>query len=502
MMVKDARGVEITALLSSLGAREIIGRPEGVVREVVGDSRRVSPGSLFVALPGLHVDGHDFLEEARGRGALAALVERPVRHVHSLPQIVVTETRIALGVAADYVYGRPSRAIPVLAVTGTNGKTTVIHLVESIFQAAGKKCGLLGTLGYRWPGGQMNGTHTTPPADLLHRALADMVRSGVDGACMEVSSHAVALGRVAGLKLAALALTNVTRDHIDFHETEERYREEKRRLFFPDRAEKLAVVVEKAVLNGEDPVGAELASRSPLERITYGFSGEFDLHALVVNETIDGSRLRLLWCGEETEALLPLAGRYNAANALAAAGLSLLSGFSLSEVAAGLSAAKSPPGRLERVECGQPFAVIVDYAHTPDGLKRLLETLRPVTGGRLILVFGCGGERDRGKRPIMGELAGELCDLVVLTDDNPRTEDPARVRADVEEGLHRTGGEHAVVPDRREALAHALAAARTGDTVVLAGKGHEQVQIIGEEKLFWDERSVAEEILREMGYGR
>ncbi|MBN1826025.1 MAG: UDP-N-acetylmuramoyl-L-alanyl-D-glutamate--2,6-diaminopimelate ligase [Candidatus Eisenbacteria bacterium] len=502
MMTVENQAMRFDLLLeeAALPVKERVGDCAVPVRRITADSRAAGPESLFVALRGFRTDGHRFLREAAERGASAALVEQPNRAVR-IPQAVVPDTRIALGEAADRLYGRPSRAIPVFGVTGTNGKTTVIHLLASILRSAGGRCGLLGTLGYKWDGESLEAPNTTPGPDVIHGLLARMRADGIDRVAMEVSSHAVSLKRVSGLKLQALALTNVTRDHLDFHRSEERYREAKRRLFFPELAGEDRVEVGAAVLNRDDPVGAELAAESPLPRITYSVGGDADLRGEILASEPEGLRLRLRYEGEEAETRLPMAGAFNAANALAAAGLALTAGVRLAEAAAGLAWAAPPPGRMERVAGDQDFTVIIDYAHTPDGFRQLLPAVRAFTVARLIVVFGCGGERDEGKRAIMGEIAGAGANLVVLTDDNPRGEDPAKIRAQVEEGLRKAGAIYQVIPDRREAIAHAFRVAAPGDTVVLAGKGHERYQIIGREKFSWDERATAEELLAEGGGG-
>jgi UDP-N-acetylmuramoyl-L-alanyl-D-glutamate--2,6-diaminopimelate ligase len=296
-----------------------------------------------------------------------------------------------------------------------------------------------------------------------------------------------------------MALTNVTRDHLDFHGSVDAYRREKMRLFLPAELADDRVEVASAVLNADDETGARLLGVSPLPRIVYGDAEGADLRAVVLRSGIGGTALRLLHGREEAETVLPIPGAFNVSNALAAVGLVLQCGLSLREAAAGLAECETPPGRMERVDRGQPFGVVIDYAHTPDGFLRLLDTIRLLTEKRVLLVFGCGGDRDRGKRPIMGRIAAEKADLVFLTDDNPRTEDPESIRREIETGLREGNGVYERIPDRREAIARAFALARKGDTVVLAGKGHERCQIVGLERLPWNERRIAEELLGERG---
>lgn len=497
-MKKERRATALAALLPLLPVRERTGGKEIPLLDVTGDSREVRNGSLFVALRGFHADGHAFLAEAAKRGAAAAIVERIDPSV-PIPQVAVTDTRFALGIAAAEVWGNPSRTLDVFGVTGTNGKTTVTWLLRSILGAAGRPCGVLGTLGAFWPGGEESGPNTTPGADRIHRTLARMIEGGAVSAAMEASSHAVALRRLVGIRFRAVALTNVTRDHLDFHGSVESYRREKMRLFLPDEIESDGLEVGMAVLNGDDETGALLAVRSPLGKIVFGEAEGADLRAEILQSGVDGSVLRLLRKGEAVETRLSLPGAFNVSNGLAAVGLALTAGMSLEDAAIGLADAAAPPGRMERLDRGQEFGVLIDYAHTPDGFAHLLRTVRAITPGRLILLFGCGGDRDRGKRPILGRLAAELADHTVLTDDNPRHEDPAEIRKAVEAGLREGRGAYETVPDREEAIERAVALARAGDTVVLAGKGHEAYQIFGDERRPWNERAAAERALGRRG---
>jgi UDP-N-acetylmuramoyl-L-alanyl-D-glutamate--2,6-diaminopimelate ligase len=494
MMVKDRPAVTVASLLRRLPVREVHGDTAIEVRDVTSDSREAGPGVLFVALRGFHVDGHSYLREVASKKAAAALVERP-DGACPLTQIVVTDARLALGIAAAEVHGHPSRALVVLGVTGTNGKTTVTYLVRSIFEAAGQAAGMLGTLGSRWGGGEIPAVNTTPGPDLIHRTLARMREGGVRVVAMEATSHAVALRRLVGIRFHAMALTNVTRDHLDFHGTVEAYRREKMRLFLPQEIADDRVEVGTAVLNADDETGARLLGATPLPRIVYGEGEGAELKADVLRSGIGGSALRLRYRGETAETVLPLPGRFNVANALAAVGLALAGGLRLDEAAAGLAEATPPPGRTERVDRGQSFGVVIDYAHTPDGFTRLLDTVRDFTGGRILLLFGCGGDRDKGKRPIMGRIAAEKADLVFLTDDNPRTEEPESIRREVEKGLLEGNGVWETIANREEAIARAFSLARKDDTVVLAGKGHERYQLYGTEKRPWNERAVAERLL-------
>lgn len=448
------------------GAR-LIGAPEVEVTRLDYDSRQVEPGSLFACLPGAASDGHDHAPAAVERGAVALLCERPLGL--GVPEVVVDDARAALGPLAARFHGEPSRAMSVVGVTGTNGKTTVVHLLRQIGEVAGRASSVIGTL---------TGARTTPEAPDLQARLAELRDGGVELVAMEVSSHALALHRVDGTWFSAVAFTNLSQDHLDFHGDLDSYYAAKARLFATDRAG-------IAVVNVDDEWGARLAGETMLPVVPVHPAG-----VEVVEATARGTRFR--WRGIEVQ--LPLAGAFNVANALVAAELAATLGIGETDVAAGLAAAPPVPGRFELVEAGQAFAVVVDYAHTPDGLHRLLESARAVTPGRVLVVFGCGGDRDRAKRPLMGAVAAEMADEVVLTNDNPRREDPGEILAQIRAGV--AVDDHVrVVPDRREAIADVLARARDDDMVVIAGKGHETTQDLGDRVVDFDDRSVALELL-------
>ena len=463
--------MDIARLTAELPGALLVAGPAdggGVVSGVSHDSRAVTPGDLFCCVRGARVDGHERAPEAVAAGAAALLCDHwldlPV------PQIVVTDTRLAMAAAAAAVYGHPSESLVVAGVTGTNGKTTTVHLLRAVLERAGRRSAVIGTL---------TGARTTPEAPELQRRLAGLRAEGVEAVAMEVSSHALALHRVDGTRFRVAVFTNLSAEHLDFHTSMEDYFQAKARLFTPELAD-------AAVVNVDDPRGRLLRDAAVIP--TRGFSVD-DLEGLEVGRTV--SRFR--WRGQEVE--VPLGGRFNVSNALAAAEAAVTLGVEPSTVAEGLAGAASVPGRFEVVDVGQEFGVVVDYAHTPDGLERLLDTARELIGdGRLLLVFGCGGDRDRAKRPLMGAVAGRLADRVVLTSDNPRSEDPAVIISEVRSGFDdiRT---LVVEPDRRRAIALALEAARPGDLVVIAGKGHEAVQLIGDRTLAFDDRAVARELL-------
>ena len=463
--------MDLNALLAELpGAERAPGSGDAGVElsGVSHDSRAVAPGDLFCCVRGEHADGHDHAPAAVAAGAAALLCERPLDL--AVPQVVVPDVRLAMGPASAAVHGHPSQALAVVGVTGTNGKTTTVHLLRSVLAAAGRRAEVIGTL---------TGARTTPEAPELQRLLAGFVADGVDAVAMEVSSHALALHRVDGTRYRVAVFTNLSAEHLDFHASMEEYFQAKARLFTPELAD-------AAVVNVDDPRGRLLLDAAVVP--TRGYSVG-DVEGLEVGRA--ASRFR--WRG--VDVTVPLGGRFNVSNALAAAEAAITLGIEPAAVAAGLAAAGPVPGRFEAVEEGQPFGVVVDYAHTPDGLEHVLETARELVGaGRVLVVFGCGGDRDTAKRPLMGEVAARLADRVVLTSDNPRSEDPAAIISQVRSGIA-DDTTLAVEPDRRRAIALALEEARPGDLVVIAGKGHEAYQQVGEERRPFDDRAVARELL-------
>jgi UDP-N-acetylmuramoyl-L-alanyl-D-glutamate--2,6-diaminopimelate ligase len=443
------------------------------VSGVVHDSRAVRGGELFCCVRGAHVDGHDLAAQARDAGAAALLCERalPV----DLPQAIVASTREAMGPVAASFWEHPSRSLDVVGVTGTNGKTTTVHLLASVLEAAGRPAAVIGTL---------TGSRTTPEAPELQATLARIRDEGGVAVAMEVSSHALAMHRVDGTWFRVAVFTNLSRDHLDFHEDMDAYFAAKARLFTPDRCA-------AAVVNIDDPWGRRLAGllEVPWEPVSLGLVDETSVGLL-------SSRCR--WEGVELE--VPLGGRFNLANALAAAVAARTMGIPPATIAVGLAAAGAVPGRFEPVVAGQPFTVLVDYAHTPDGLEQVLREAKDVAAGHHVLVvFGCGGDRDATKRAPMGEVAARLADQVVLTTDNPRDEDPGAIIEAVLSGVPDRSS-ILVEPDRRAAIGAALARAGAGDVVVIAGKGHETTQTIGDAVEPFDDRVVAREELGRLGW--
>jgi len=456
------------------------------------DSRKVVPGDLFVAIPGFKDDGTKFTEEALARGAVAAVVEK----ANGGKRIISSNARRALALVADRFYGHPSRRMKLVGVTGTNGKTTTTYLIRSILEVAGEKTGLIGTIHYLIGKETFPAPNTTPESLDLQRFLAEMVREDVKAVVMEVSSHGLALDRVTGCAFRVGIFTNLSQDHLDFHLTMEDYLQAKLRLFEMLTQNSIAVV------NADDPASSRVIATAQKARlITYGLSGEANVRAKAVTLGQRGSHFVVTWQDEQVPVNLKLPGKHNVYNALAAFSTGLALGLKNGTVMSGLEAMKGVSGRFELVEAGQPFAVIVDYAHTPDALERLLVAAREITRGKLLCVFGCGGDRDKKKRPLMGGIATKLADHTVITSDNPRTENPAEIVREIEGGV-RAESRYEVIVDRREAIRKGIAMAERGDAVAIAGKGHEDYQILGTTKIHFDDRETARESLKEKGWSR
>ncbi|MEK6694234.1 MAG: UDP-N-acetylmuramoyl-L-alanyl-D-glutamate--2,6-diaminopimelate ligase [Nitrospirota bacterium] len=469
------------------------------ITALTDDSRRVSPGGLFVAVKGTQADGHRYLGQAVSAGAGALVVEAgcaPAGTLDALgvPVIEVRDSRHVLGVLASRLLGDPSHRLKVIGVTGTNGKTTTTYLCKSVLEAAGARVGLVGTVAYLIGSERIEATHTTPGAVELQGLFKKMADAASDAAVMEVSSHALALDRTAGCEFGTAVFTNLTQDHLDFHADMEDYFQAKLRLFAGLGPEG------RAIVNLDDPHGARVAEATRARVWTYAVDRPADLRAGDVRISLEGLRFTAQTPAGAVALRSPLVGRHNVYNILAAVGVGLEQGIALPTIAAGIAALTNVPGRFERVEAGQSFTVVVDYAHTEDALFRLLTTAEAVKTGRIITVFGCGGDRDRGKRPKMGRVSAVYSDVVVVTSDNPRTEDPEAIISEiipgVQAGLREAGrGRYVVQADRRAAIEEAVRMAQPGDLVLLAGKGHENYQIIGTNKHPFDDRVVAREAI-------
>jgi UDP-N-acetylmuramoyl-L-alanyl-D-glutamate--2,6-diaminopimelate ligase len=471
--------------------------PDREVTSIAYDSRTVEPGAAFVALKGQHADGAAFVRQAIERGAIAIVAEQPQQEETPVAWTVTSDARLALAVLADAFFRHPSRQMPVVGITGTNGKTTTAYLVASIFDSAGMPSGMLGTVAYKFGPRQdqvREAERTTPEAPDVQRMLREMVDRGCRAAVMEVSSHALALRRVDATAFAAGVFTNLTRDHLDFHGDMESYFQAKRRLFemLPPDAPSL--------LNVDDPRGSSLVGAGG-RAVTYAISRPADVTPGPLSFSLEGLRFEVRTPGGVLQIRSRLVGRPNVYNILAAVATGTALGLPSGAIVHGIDDLEGVPGRFQVVSSGHDdVTVVIDYAHTDDALRNLLETARPLTEGRLITVFGCGGDRDRTKRPLMGVVASRLSDVIVITSDNPRSEDPVRIIEEIQRGItpdtrrDEAQRQFAIV-DRRDAIVKAVEMARPGDVVLVAGKGHEKYQVIGERTLPFDDVAVAREAL-------
>ncbi|HBD07496.1 MAG TPA: UDP-N-acetylmuramoyl-L-alanyl-D-glutamate--2,6-diaminopimelate ligase [Syntrophobacteraceae bacterium] len=499
-------------LLEGLDDIAVRGDEELSILGLSYDSRRVSPGSAFVAIRGAAFDGHQFIQQALAKGAVAIVAEQPPPPATAATWIEVRDSRVALAKLAANFYRQPTQSLQVIGITGTNGKTTTSLLLEGILREGGHRVGVIGTLAYRWGEHCQTAPMTTPESLDLQQLLHSMRQDQVTHAVMEVSSHALALGRVEGCRFRAAVFTNLSQDHLDFHGNLDDYFAAKALLFFHHLRHAHGDTPPVAVINLDDPCGADLLENTHGEPWSYSIQ---QLNARVgvkrVEFAADGIRADLVTPAGPLELRSPLLGRLNLYNLLAAATAALALGVPGGQIVSGLAAVASVDGRLQRVPTGRGFEVVVDYAHTPDALEKSLQCLRELTRGRLLVVFGCGGDRDRTKRPLMGSVAATLGDVVIVTSDNPRTEDPHAIIADIEPGLQQVAvsrisppmdcqpdgiGCYTIEPDRRQAIRLALSWAQPGDLVCIAGKGHETYQIVGREVLPFDDRMVVREWLQ------
>ena len=498
----ETRGMKLQKLLAGAEVGKIVGPADGEIESMAYDSRKVTPGAIFFALRGEKLDGAQFIEDALARGAVAVATENPPREGHpeniAFVELLPGTDRRGLARAAANFYGHPADGLQLVGVTGTNGKTTTTFLVDSILRAAGFTTGLVGTTGYRTPRGSRTAANTTPESLDLQQMFAEIRDGGGTHAVLEASSHALAMERLWGIHFAVAIFTNLTRDHLDYHKTFEEYFAAKRLLFEGTGAGAPGV----AVLNADDPSAAQLTGLAH-RTMTYGLKGAPDLIAKKVALSFQGLEFTAHTPAGNIQVRSPFVGRINAYNILAAIGAAIGLNVPVAKIEEGISNLELVPGRFQRIDEGQPFLVVVDYAHTDDALRNLISTARELgPSARIITVFGAGGERDRAKRPLMGEAAGSLSDLVVLTSDNPRSEDPLRIINDVVVGLQKANAKYRVEPDREQALAIALEEAQAGDIVLLAGKGHETYQVLRDKTIDFDDREKARAILRRKSFAR
>ncbi|MHB8410322.1 MAG: UDP-N-acetylmuramoyl-L-alanyl-D-glutamate--2,6-diaminopimelate ligase [Candidatus Acidiferrales bacterium] len=494
-------GMNLKELFSGTEIDATTGHDGVEIRAIAYDSRKVTPGTLFFALQGEKEDGNRYVPEAFKRGAVAIASEqaRPAGIAADIAWIKIlpgAQRRVLAGVGAQF-YGQPANALQLVGVTGTNGKTTTTYLVDSILRAAGKKTGLIGTIGYRTPRGSRDAINTTPESLDLQQMFAEIRDEGGSTVVMETSSHALAMDRLWGCHFAAAVFTNLTRDHLDYHKTFEEYFAAKRRLFEGTGAGP----ADTAIVNTDDPYSHQLEGLAG-KALTYGLKNGARITTKKYPLAFSGLEFTAQTPAGKIEVQSKLVGKINVYNILAAIGVGIALEIPNAAIERGLRELESVPGRFERIAEGQPFLVIVDYAHTDDALRNLISTARELCPeNRIIALFGAGGDRDRTKRPLMGEAAGNLSDTVVLTSDNPRSEDPLRIINDVLVGLQKTGKKYRVEADRGKAIEIALDEAQPGDVVLLAGKGHETYQILKEGTIDFDDREVARRKLRERGYG-
>jgi UDP-N-acetylmuramoyl-L-alanyl-D-glutamate--2,6-diaminopimelate ligase len=495
----SSRSIKLDALFE--GAVASISAPVGdlEIRQVACDSRKVRPRALFFALHGAKADGNAFIRDAVARGALAIASEEaaPAALPASVAWIQVREARRALAVAAANFFGRPANALQLVAVTGTNGKTTTTSLVDAIIKASGAKTGLFGTIAYHTPLGEYPAPNTTPESVDLQGFLAEIRDAGGRYAVLEASSHSLAMDRLWGCQFAAAIFTNLTREHMDYHKTFEDYFAAKCRLFEGTGAE----APEAGIVNVDDEYGRRLAGIAK-KTVTYGLESSTDITTKKFHLAFNGLTFTAQTPKGKVQVASSLVGRINVYNILAAIGAAQTLGISNEAIESGIRNLESVSGRFQRIDLGQPFLVIVDYAHTDDALENLIRTARELNPkGRIITLFGCGGEKDRTKRPVMGEVTGRLSDLTILSSDNPRSEDPLKIISDIIVGLQKTAGKYLIEPDREKAVALAMDEARAGDIVLLAGKGHENYQMLASGTIEFDDREVARRALRERGFG-
>lgn len=490
-------------LLEVLNKSNVLGGLERQVKDITYDSREVRKDSLFVAIPGFKTDGRKYIADAIRKGASVIVTEGAIEAPeNNITVISVPDARNALALLSAQFYGYPSRRLRMIGITGTNGKTTTSYLIKSIIDNAGKRCGLFGTISYIIGDETMPASHTTPESADLQKYLYKMIETGAEYAVMEVSSHALELNRVADCEFDIAVFTNLTQDHLDFHKTMEGYFNAKLKLFTSLSNERGKMVKKLGIINIDDPYSKRILDAMKVKAVTYGFSKDADIRPDDIRMGINGISFKAVTPKGIFPVESKLTGKYNIKNILSAIGAGQGLGFDNSIIADGIRALESVSGRFEKIDEGQDFAVVVDYAHTEDALRRLLEAVKEFAKGRIITVFGCGGDRDKGKRPRMGEAAGKLSDMVIITSDNPRSEDPMEIIKAIEKGIKEIKNgkkpDYLIMPYRREAIYKAIGLAKKDDIIVIAGKGHEDYQIIGDKKSHFDDRETAREAIKKI----
>lgn len=490
--------MQLEELVAPLALQKVAGDKKTEITGIEIDSRLVKPGDLFICLPGFTVDGHNFVAKAVSQGAVAVLAQRPVET--DVPVIYVPDTRRAMAILADRFFGQPTHQLNVIGVTGTNGKTTTTHLIERILEEAGHPTGIIGTIEMRMGKDVREVKNTTPEALDLHRSFRWMKDMGAEYAAIEVSSHALDMGRVRGVRFVTGVFTNLTQDHLDYHETMEKYQQAKGLLFSQLGNEYDRERMKYAVLNADDPASEAFARITPAQVITYGIHQEADVRAKNIAITAFGTTFTLETFVGSVEITLRMIGNFNVYNVLAAAAACLVEGISLEQMKYTLERIEGVRGRFERVDAGQDYTVIVDYAHTPDSLENVLKTIREFAEGDVYCIVGCGGDRDRTKRPIMASIAARYADVAVITSDNPRSEEPQAIIDEMIAGLvaDNVGEErYTAYVDRREAIRETIHRANPKDVVLIAGKGHETYQILKDKTIHFDDKEEAYQAILE-----
>lgn len=487
--------MKLSEIISCLEEKKIYHNLDFEVEGISYDSRNVSKNYIFVSIRGFCQDGTAFIKDAIKNGARAIVTDYNCKEIEGITHIQVPDVRFALGYLSSSFYGFPSKKLNLVGITGTNGKTTISYLLESIYKTAKIPTGVIGTVSWRLGEKVIPAERTTPESLDLQKLLAQAVEEKISHIFMEVSSHGLVLNRLAGTFLDRAVFTNLTEEHLNFHQNMENYFSAKSLIF--NYLKDIHSSTQQRIINIDDPYGEILFKKFGKDCLTYGLKNA-DLTAKNIYSSLSGSRFDLFYHSENKSSFsLPLIGKYNIYNALATIAVCLEDGIDIDKIKEGLKEVKEIPGRLQRIQCGQPFSVIIDYAHTPDALKNLLNTVRKITQKKLILVFGCGGNRDHFKRPEMGKIGVNYSDYVIVTSDNPRNEDPLKIIEEIESGIKQTGlKNYEIVVDRELAIRRAIQLAKENDTVVIAGKGHENYQIIGEKKIPFSDLEVAQRILK------